>query len=890
MGETGRDGTGNGLLQPVIGVDEFVQSTLAKVGRGETVLAPYWLHELMSWWPKLLPELAREWLPLPEALQLESAQRCLFAPELIQLQGHSSTQTSSRMASPPSSGATGCGYQRSLTPTATAFTPKAIEATKEVLGSGFITHAVPSVHRNAGIVGICTVPEAKADTSDLGWHIADFLAFKALLCGDNHPRAQTWLAMCDIPALIEANPDRYVHGKDRRLVGSAAKIEKRQGPRGLVDREDNIQVETSTELFKEKFIVAMKEKLAIVKKMRYQLLLIICGLTSPEQDIYLGKIDADHRYTLKDLRQDLGDDINHVEAMVITPSLFSPGWQIDISFGGLTPTEMRGGRIDFLARQFGGLFSRDISNNFLGWQCPVLDEAMIDPLAKERERFPGPVCPSDEVKALNSQLRVGIQSCLVGGFSNFYLNHSLSFDKNNDEWEVLIGDREKSPDYRGLDWYERIWTKLAYAQSLESSDEGLEFLGNSFGGTRESQLNHIRYLIDESYLAWPDHWESNYGQETKEHLERLMNTEHADDLDYHEVFNVLEHRAKQSILADTIIRYFDLPIPHNQRCRDWDHLKWKQELSATDRSALIKYFGTVLGCVPGPNLPPGVNQNNLSKIQRRLETGANYVRAALGVRFLTAKGSTKAATDRIEHFLHEVKLKQIELLSSNSEIYRLCCMWLQAIGMPVRELGNAIFASGTFEAVGSTEDITGIVDCDDDYDVYRDEDAHLGVGASFTVAGNTPGEFVSVLHLPPPCEVFSPFQQQKAHAAEHRKENFAHSEQGTIAATPSIVAAHANREENIDSPEEMEDGAARESSLIVALQNTNDREERAKLTVQLYELLHKSAGLGVGAKSSSNVARNGTPKAINNGTTETASQVATENNLQDCSQKQAKGE
>ncbi|KAI3320829.1 hypothetical protein HD806DRAFT_218797 [Xylariaceae sp. AK1471] len=554
-----------------------------------------------------------------------------------------------KMAFSPYFDRAGGGSQRFFTATAIEFTPKRIEAKAEVLSSSFITQTIPRVHRYAGIIGLCTVPEERAGMNDLGWHIADFLAFRALLCGENPPKAQTWLSQCDIAALVEANPERYVHGKDKRLVGFAAKAAMYQSSKGLVERKDNIQVETSAEILKDKLVTAIKEKMTILKKQKYPLVLIICGMTSLEQDIYFGKLDIDHRCTLSNLRSTLGDDINHVETIVVTPSLFSAGWQMNTAFGRPPSASVRANRAEFLARQFGGLFAKDLVENFLGWECPVLDVDKVDPSIRIGERFPGPAWPSDEVKALISKLQVQIHSYLIGQLSAYNMNHSFSFDNANDEWSALIAQREKPLDYRALDWYEGKWNKLQSAQSVESTDDGLAFLGNAFGGTKMSQVNHIRYLIEESYLAWPDHWASNFGHETKKDIERFLNQERPEDLDCHEIFNVLEHRATTSTLADVIIQYFDLPMPHNQRCRDWDYLRWKEELPEADRSSLIKYFGTVLAYVPGPNVPPGVNPNHLSKLQRRLENAANYVRASLGIRFLTSKDSSKVAIDNIHN-------------------------------------------------------------------------------------------------------------------------------------------------------------------------------------------------------------------------------------------------
>ncbi|KAI0431971.1 hypothetical protein F5Y09DRAFT_354340 [Xylaria sp. FL1042] len=537
---------------------------------------------------------------------------------------------------------------RSFTPTATEFTPKTIETKREVLKASFVSQAVPNIHKYAAIIGLCAVPGGEAGMDDLGWHIADFLAFRALLCGENHPKAQTWLAMCDIPTLVEANPERYVHGKERRLVGSAAKPGKYQTPNGLNEREDNIQVETSAAALKDKFTQAVKEKLEVLKKHKYPLLLIICGLTSLEQDIYFGNLDTEHCYTMKELRHDIGDDINHIDATIVTPSLFSAGWQMNTSFGRPNCTELRGNRVEFLSRQLGGLFAQDLVRIFFGWNCPALDEAEVDPHIKARERYPGPVSPSDELKALTSQLQIKIQSYLAGELSTYHLDHSFSFDENKDEWKILIGHRDRTPGYQSLKGYERKWNKLPSAQGLPPTDECLAFLGNAFGGNRASQLKHIKYLIEESYLAWPDHWASNFGQETKKDFERFVTTAHPDDLDCHEIFNALEHRARTSILGDTVVEYFDLPMPHNERCRDWNNFKWKQSLSETDRHSLLKHFGTIFACVPGPNVPPGVNPNNLSRLQRRLESGAGYVRASLMIRLLTSKDSSEIVTRRIE--------------------------------------------------------------------------------------------------------------------------------------------------------------------------------------------------------------------------------------------------
>jgi hypothetical protein len=548
--------------------------------------------------------------------------------------------------SAPLTAVRGGGSSRGLAPTADPFTPKHhLETKPEALNVTFISQKLPLVHRWAAVIGLCTVPEGRASMTDLGWHISDFLAFRALICGPNPPAAQTWLSMCDIGSLVEAHPERYLHGKDKQMVGSAAK-------KGFddndIERVDNIQVETDADVLKEKFVKAVSEKVGTLKRLNYPLVLIACGMTSLEQDIYFGEVTKERRLTLTELRDSSGEALNEIEVIVITPALFSAGWQINVSFGRAPPASTRDKINELLARQFGGLFAKNHVQNFLGWNCPALDETRVDPAIRHGETFPGPALPSHELKQLITTLQNKIQSHLMGHLSAHPLDHSFSFSKDNDEWAAMMGCREASTYYEDLGWYEKKWLELPKSQGPESTSQGFSFLGNAFGGNMFSQLNHIKFLIEESYLAWPDHWASNFGQETKKGFERFKMQQTPDYLDCHEIFNILEHRATTSTLADTVIRFFGLPAPNNQRCREWDQVKWKVEASDAARSCMVKEFGTVLGWIPGPNVPPGVNVNSLSKLQRRLESAGTYVRASLSDRFAADQDAGKHASRMID--------------------------------------------------------------------------------------------------------------------------------------------------------------------------------------------------------------------------------------------------
>lgn len=498
------------------------------------------------------------------------------------------------------------------------------KAENNVLDATFITHTIPDIlSPNASILGLCTVSTDRADISDQGWHIADFLAFRALLCGETHPKAQTWLAHCDILSLANAWPENYAHGRDRRLVNDAAGASSYLDRKGnLHHRDDQIKVEPDPQRLATEFLKTLSEKSEIVKKMGFPIIVIICGPTTLEQDVFFGETEAKHCVKSELMRQALGDD---VDAIVITPALFSSGWQVNPSFCRPLATKARAGRTEFFARQFGGVFAKGIVEGFLDWKCPFLDLGRIDERDKNETLYPGPALPSYQQKLASEALRVKIHSALAGRLSTRHSDHSFDFECRNDEWEVMIGQRKHKP----LGHYQQKWAKLPVATTPATVREGFRFLGDAFGGTKVSQANHIRHLIKESFAAWSGYWSLPFGQAAGGIFQAFLNYTLPNDLDYHEVFNIMEHRATLAVLADATTRHFNFPRPYGQRCRDWDEPKWTKESPESVRLGAIQSYGELTRLIPSVNLPPGVNYNHLSKVQGRLPVPISYLAASL---------------------------------------------------------------------------------------------------------------------------------------------------------------------------------------------------------------------------------------------------------------------
>ncbi|KAI1329903.1 hypothetical protein F5Y16DRAFT_364316 [Xylariaceae sp. FL0255] len=597
-------------------------------------------------------------------------------------------------------------------PVAMATTPAPSEANPKVLNASFVTQTIPDIPIHAGVVAVCTVPEERSGMDDLGQYLNSFLALRSLICGANPAQAQTWLTNCDIISLVEHTPERFVYGSDQRLVGGAAQAVTQMTKSGAVAlREDNIQFEASSSHLKEMFLEAALKKIDICKRNKLPLALIFCGPSSLDQDVYMA--GGNDYWKISDIRSALGNSINDVNATLITPSLFSAGWQVNPMFGAAIP--LNGSRDEFLARQLGGLFARKLVKGFVGWGCPFLDKAKLDDLPST-ERFPGPVKRNESQLASEANFKVEIQSCLSGQTSAYPTVSSFSFDENNDEWVTLVGCRQG----RGLRWYQQKWSTLPVSQTVGNAGGRLGFLGNAFGGTRKSQVNHIKTLVEDSFHSWPGHWALNWGKEEKQDFLRFMSQDDPDELTCYEIFNILEHRATISILGDRIVQYFGLPVPNNERCRDWDYVKYKSETGQKEQSYITTNFGQALTCFPGPNMPPGVNENMMSKIQKRLESAANYVRASVGRQYLSSPGSGKTVMARIDKLLQTVTFKQAELLVKNPVVRQVAYSWLQSIGMPLLSLELAENAVNKLRQVSSENIIQVIDDRHVEYDVTKD--------------------------------------------------------------------------------------------------------------------------------------------------------------------------
>ncbi|KAI1212693.1 uncharacterized protein F4807DRAFT_346173 [Annulohypoxylon truncatum] len=564
-----------------------------------------------------------------------------------------------------------------LDPKARDFAPASGNDSEPVLDATFFTHTIPDIPPDAHVVGLCTVPRERAGMDQLGYHIADFLAFKYLLHDDAHRGSQDWLAHCDVVSIVNANPNVYVHGKERRILLDAEGI----GHQGTsYSHAADLKVQTDRQKLMADFVIACSVKAHLSKQSGTPLVIIVCGPTTVQQDVFFGETDAVHHLKSESICHAIGGD---VETIMVTPAMFSAGWQVNPSFN-ISPVEVRANRREFLARQFGGVFTKAHMDYFIGTTCPFFVGDGMD-MEEVKEKFSNPFLLSYQQREILADFKVTLHKYLAGRLSVDLGNHSFNFETELDDWEHLIGPRK----YLSLQDYRKKWEKLGVSAQIVDN-ERFSFLGDAFGGSKKSQLSHLKHLIKESFESWPAYWELPASNDAKTTFKKLLDEQDVHDNFCHEIFSVLEHRATLAILGDITVRCLNIPGPTEERCRDWNE--------KVDFRSVAAPYNEIIDWIPGVHVPPGVNPDSHRAIQQYFDYPVFYLALAVVRQRTRIGGSMHPMTRRIHDFLEGVKHHQIELLCSIPEVEKKCVAWLKAIEMPIRRLGEDSAAVSQLEA------------------------------------------------------------------------------------------------------------------------------------------------------------------------------------------------
>ncbi|KAK8099243.1 uncharacterized protein PG998_012484 [Apiospora kogelbergensis] len=555
-----------------------------------------------------------------------------------------------------------------------------------VLDATFVTRSLPDIDNKTIVIGLLAVPREKAGPEKEAWHISDFLAIKTLVSGvQADPRFQVWLSQCDTEAIVKQNPSAYTHGPEHRVVSGAAVTldNSNSGQPGFVNGQIPIVFEPNVETIQLRFLNEIGRKSVIAAEMGFQIVVVISGRTTLEQDVYLD--DYDVAITSQQIRSVM---VEGAQATVVTSSLTSAGWQINPSFNEDRAARAVKKPIDFLARQCGGIFSRTITEKILSWDSPFIDNAKFDPIKKDLESHPGPAMPDDEQCRARTELSNKTHALLTSRMLPDHYDHSFTFDAEKDTWTQLIGSR-KNPEM--LETYGKIWNKLGtLPPNSENVEDRLSFFGTAFGGNRQSQINHLKHLVQESFPAWPGYYTSTFGQNVRSEFRTFLSNPSPTDLDCHVIFSIVECRMTTMVLGDLLIRYAGLDLIWAQRCRDWDEQRYdrmiqKEEIIPAEAAASRAVMGRIVRSFPFFYIPPGRVLDSSKLHHQTPPRISRYLAIGLTLRYRKEGPDQESAIAKVLEIIQQLQDKQVELLLDDEDLRKKGVAWWKSIEHEVAE-------------------------------------------------------------------------------------------------------------------------------------------------------------------------------------------------------------
>jgi hypothetical protein len=281
-------------------------------------------------------------------------------------------------------------------------------------------------------------------------------------------------------------------------------------------------------------------------------------------------------------------------------------------------------------------------------------------------------------------------------------------------------------------------------------------------------------------------------------------------------------------------------------------------------------------------------------------------------------------------------MKQAELLVSNPKIYQMCCSWLLAIDMPVRDFDTAVRAARKPQGVATPVISSGILEDDGEYEVQQvpfskapdpnftmmgnpyDDFVHGQKHSSkFSAPGQEPPPVLTTLHPHYPQQHRAPSRnasgrsntgilddcdeyqhtsrprppsaigsrgysvEAKTLVTESPAIDTMQAEKNTILAKPDIIITKAGQDDRLGFNQDVVEHELKIARLIEALQTTNTTAKRQKLTKELLELLQSDNSLSTEEEEPTGATQDSATKAIKDETAVVAPLTKTKATSQD---------
>lgn len=488
----------------------------------------------------------------------------------------------------------------------------------------FVLHNLPDVPSPPQVIGLCTVPADVADDG-LGYMIADFLAWKYMLSREGARDAQVWLSALDL-AQLKADGKIPLHTittkKDGSRVGSDVSSLATEDPE-LLKTFDNASS------LRDAFIEQLKARATTDTK---TLLVFVCGETTPDQSICF---DGNTFMNKHEILEHCSSD---TLVILVSAASFSGGYQVSYLNA---PKAMfsQAHVIKLVARRCGGALASKLTQLLTSRDSPLLKDdernrLVFDDLSLITNSSP-------ERWANYQRFHALIQASLSSQMALLPKDHGFYWSDDVDEWPL---EKRVGPP---LKVWSSKWTGRAISPTSAQGD-GFDFLGMAFGGTKLTQILHLKFLSMLELKTCPGDWNLPSNAATLKLLNSFLQARDIGEAKCREIFVVLQFRASAIALADVMIEVLGLSKPGGQSCREWDFAADREIVKDNPlkgKAQMLAFKMISHDLFPMPPVEPGLYYDKIHGF--KFWRPAFYLASAIAQQFLSGGKDIFA----IEHFI-----------------------------------------------------------------------------------------------------------------------------------------------------------------------------------------------------------------------------------------------
>lgn len=429
------------------------------------------------------------------------------------------------------------------------------------------------------------------------------------------------------------------------------------------------------------FLKHVAEKAKFAKTKGTSLVIMVFAPVTPDQDICVdfgspseGRIYLTVETICKTINTAVGDV--RLPVTLVTPSPLTGGWMCRPALLGQNACSSSDNMMRVIAKSCGGAFANYFMRFFTQRDTPLLTDAQRQKTVYDNLM---PVGPTELQTILLHRLQRLIHESLEQRISVLAREHGLILhrDATKDPSSFTDSWTSYTPRHgRTLEYWAGKWSIIP---PIVEADQ-FEFLGNAFGGSKESQAFHLKYLCTIELETCPGDWKRNVNGITHGLLTSFLQTPKPQENILKRVFDAVEFRASSMILAQSLARALDLPIPDGLKCR-----YWHDKIDGVDDkyySRLQAAFGEAHNLFDQAAVFPSEKPHEYKMV--RFQRAARWLSAAIASKFSgndSRKDIEIFVRKDVDQFVTKIRDTQRILLLEDQAVRGAGLMWIAALGL-----------------------------------------------------------------------------------------------------------------------------------------------------------------------------------------------------------------